>query len=65
MTGLPWGKFWWRDWLTDPNLSACSLAAQGLWMRMLCIMAHSNPIGHLALPPSHKNETEARQIARA
>ncbi len=27
-------------------------------------MAHSNPIGHLALPPSHKNETEARQIAR-
>lgn len=64
MSGLPWGKFWWRDWLTDPNLSACSLAAQGLWMRMLCIMAHSNPIGHLALPPSHASETEARQIAR-
>jgi hypothetical protein len=64
MTGLPWGKFWWRDWLTDPNLSACSLAAQGLWMRCLCIMAHSNPVGHLMLPPSHKNESEARQIAR-
>jgi hypothetical protein len=64
MTGLPWGKFWWRDWLTDPNLSACSLASQGLWLRMLCIMAHSNPIGHLLLPPRRADETEARQIAR-
>lgn len=64
MTGLPWGKFWWRDWLTDPNLSACSLAAQGLWMRMLCIMAHATPVGHLTLPPRRANETEARQIGR-
>ena len=64
MSGLPWGKFWWRDWLTDPNLSACSLAAQGLWMRMLCIMAHSTPVGHLTLPPRRRHESEAKQIAR-
>ena len=30
MSGLPWGKFFWKDWLTDPALSVCSLAAQGL-----------------------------------
>ena len=64
MSGLPWGKFFWKDWLTDPALSICSLAAQGLWMRMLCIMSMSNPPGHLTLPPTRRNETEAKQIAR-
>ena len=29
--------FFWRDWLSDPCLNACSHGAQGLWMRMLCI----------------------------
>ena len=64
MSGLPWGKFFWKDWLTDPALSICSLAAQGLWMRMLCIMSMSNPPGHLTLPPTRRNETEAKQVAR-
>jgi hypothetical protein len=66
MSGLPWGKFYWRDWLTDPALSVCSLSAQGLWIRMLCIMAHSNPVGHLTLPPSRglKGNSEAQQVAR-
>lgn len=64
MSGLPWGKFFWKDWLTDPALSICSLAAQGLWMRMLCIMSMSNPPGHLTLPPIRRSETEAKQIAR-
>jgi hypothetical protein len=65
MSGLPWGKFWWRDWLNDPALSACSLAAQGLWMRMLCVMAHSTPVGHLILPRQRRHsESEAVSIAR-
>jgi hypothetical protein len=64
MSGLPWGKFFWKDWLTDPALSVCSLAAQGLWMRLLCIMSMSNPPGHLTLPPCRGNETEAKQVAR-
>ena len=64
MSGLPWGKFWWKDWLTDPALSVCSLAAQGLWMRMLCIMSMSDPAGHLILPPTTRTESEAKQIAR-
>jgi hypothetical protein len=64
MSGLPWGKFFWKDWLTEPALSVCSLAAQGLWMRMLCIMSMSNPPGHLTLPPSTRSESEAKQVAR-
>ena len=64
MSGLPWGKFFWKDWLTDPALSVCSLAAQGLWMRMLCIMSMCDPPGHLLLPPSRKGDSEAQQIAR-
>ena len=33
-------------------------------MRMLCIMSMSNPPGHLTLPPTRRNETEAKQVAR-
>lgn len=65
MSGLPWGKFFWKDWLTDPALSVCSLAAQGLWMRMLCIMSMSEPPGYFTLPPSRgKPVSEAKQVAR-
>lgn len=36
---LPWGKFVWAHWEGDEALSLCSFAAQGLWMRLLCIAA--------------------------
>jgi hypothetical protein len=45
----PWGKFFWADWDTDPALKLCSFAAQGLWMRMLCIAAQHEPIGYVAV----------------
>jgi len=64
VSGLPWGKFFWKDWLTDPALSVCSLAAQGLWMRMLCIMSMSEPLGHFKLPPTRRADSDAKQIAR-
>lgn len=41
MAGTVWTKFFWSDWESDPSLRMCSLAAQGLWMRMLCV-ASSN-----------------------
>ncbi|MGX1096530.1 hypothetical protein [Amorphus sp. MBR-141] len=47
MSGNPWGKFFWNDWETDPALRLCSLAAQGLWMRVLCVCAKANPKGYL------------------
>ena len=41
--GAPtWSKFWWADWRADRNLRVCSIAARGLWMELLCLMA-DNP----------------------
>lgn len=45
----PWDPWFWQDYDSDPNLRACSLAAQGLWMRMLCIMAKSEKKGYLMI----------------
>ena len=49
MTDFPWSKFFWADWEADQALRLCSLAAQGLWMRMLCVCARSEPYGYLAI----------------
>ncbi len=45
----PWSKFFWNDWECDPALRLCPLAAQGLWMRLLCIAAKSSPTGFVAI----------------
>jgi hypothetical protein len=47
MSAEPWGKFFWSDYDADEGLRMCSLASQGLWMRMLCIMARADPKGEL------------------
>lgn len=39
----------WDDLDTDIGLKLCSLAAQGLWLRMLCIAARSDPQGYVAV----------------
>jgi hypothetical protein len=52
---LRWGKFYWSDWSDDPALALCSLAAQGLLMRILCLCAQGTPYGYLTVagkPPS-------------
>jgi hypothetical protein len=45
MSKLRWAKLWWSDWENDPALRQCSLAAQGLWMRLLCLAAQSRIYG--------------------
>lgn len=50
---LPWSKFFWADWESDGGLRQCSLAAQGLWMRMLCICARSDTRGYLTIAGVH------------
>ena len=45
----PWSKFFWSDWEADQGLRLCSLSAQGLWMRMLCVCARHEPKGYLAI----------------
>ena len=37
----PSDTWFYNDWENDEKLKACSLAAQGLWMRLLCIAARS------------------------
>lgn len=49
VSGVVWSKFFWSDWANDPALRLCSLAAQGLWMRMLCVAAEHDPIGYVAV----------------
>lgn len=49
MSGLPWSKFFWSDYAADPALKICSFAAQGLWMRMLCIASEHAPAGYVAV----------------
>ena len=44
-----WSKFWWQDYEGDDALRVVSLAAQGLWMRMLCAMHKGVPYGHLTI----------------
>ena len=40
-------QFYPGDWMADPDLQSCSLAAQGLWIFMLCVMHYAKPYGHL------------------
>lgn len=49
MSGLPYGKFYWNDWAGDPLLRTCSFAAQGYWMRLLCLAAESAEPGFVLL----------------
>lgn len=44
---LFWMPWYPDDWLTDSQVALCSLAAQGLWMRMLCWMWKQTPQGVL------------------
>jgi hypothetical protein len=44
-----WSKFSWRDYKSDEALAQTSLGAQGLWMRMLCIMHDAEPYGYLLI----------------
>jgi hypothetical protein len=42
-------QFYPGDWLRDPSLRSCSLAARGLWMDMLCFMHESSRRGFLLI----------------
>ena len=43
----PWMKFYPQDWRGDAKLRACSIAARGLWLELICIMHEADPYGHL------------------
>jgi len=47
MPKLPFIKFFPNDWMADPALRMCSVAARGLWMDMLSLMHLSPRRGYL------------------
>jgi hypothetical protein len=49
MSGVGYSKFFWSDWRSDPKLRMCSLAARGLWIDMLSLMAEASPKGDLRI----------------
>jgi hypothetical protein len=63
MSRRRWIKFWPQDWQRDPALRACSLAARGLWMELLCIAHESQPYGHVTLNGRAMTEVEIASIA--
>ena len=60
MTEHRWSKFWWADWMRDPSLRSCSVAARGLWMDMLAIAFDGTPRGHVTIG---RNPASAKQLA--
>jgi hypothetical protein len=62
MSGTVWSKFFWSDWESDPALRLCSFAAQGFWMRMLCIAAAHDPIGYVAVAGKGLDETALARL---
>lgn len=64
MSRLRWAKFFWEDWASDNALSLCSLAAQGLWMRMLCIAAQGDDYGMLTVNGQSVSDDELAKLIR-
>lgn len=60
MSKRRWSKFWWQDHERDAALRLCSLAAQGLWVRLLCLMHEAEPYGYLCL---NGHPAQPRQLA--
>ena len=62
MAGTVSGRWFWPDWLSDPELRACSFAARGLWMDMLCIAAQAKPVGHLMIADRAMTTTDIQRV---
>lgn len=62
MAGNPSCTWFWNDHEADAGLKLCSLAAQGLWMRMLCVAARHDPIGYVAVAGRKLELGEIAQI---
>jgi hypothetical protein len=61
----PWDKWYWQDYLADTGLAACSLAARGLWIEMLAIMARSEKKGYLLDGNQKMSEVVLARLARS
>lgn len=58
----PSSVFYWKDYENDEGLRVSSLAAQGLWMRLLCVAAKSEPVGYILINGTAIGVTEAARL---
>lgn len=63
MPATIWSKFYWADYMNDSALKLCSFAAQGLWMRMLCIASEADPIGYVSVNGIPLSASDIARIA--
>jgi len=61
MKARPSFQFYPSDWLRDPGLRSCSLAARGLWIDSISFMHEGEPYGHLTL---NGHDIEPATLAR-
>lgn len=54
-------QFYPADWRKDAALQSCSMAAQGLWVNLMCVMHECEPYGHLSV---NARPMKTEQIAR-
>jgi len=62
---MPWSKFFWSDWRAEPGLRLCSLAARGLWIDMLALIAESPVPGHLVVAGRSPSVDEIARLVGA
>jgi hypothetical protein len=58
----PADLWYWRDWRGDLQVQRCSLAAQGLWINMLGIMAESEMKGTLVISGAKVSSEDLARI---
>lgn len=61
--GKPATLWFWDDWFSSFDVRACSLAARGLWIDMLGIMARSEIMGTLTINGKQIDNTTLARIA--
>ncbi|WP_444668380.1 hypothetical protein [Cereibacter changlensis] len=58
----PSSIFYWKDYENDEGLRISSLAAQGLWMRLLCVAAKAEPYGYILVNGADIGVTGAARL---
>ena len=61
---LPWIKWYWQDWKNEDGLQLVSLAARGLWVTMLSVMASSRKKGFLLLGNNKMSVKDLANLTR-
>ena len=61
---LPWVKWYWSDWKNEDGLELVSLAARGLWVTMLSVMASSRKKGFLLLGNNKMSVKDLANLTR-